>query len=507
MESQSLRIAALDIGSNAIRFCAYEFLEGIEMPKLLEKNRYPVRLGKSVFLTGNLDSKTIDEAIEAFKEIKTRMKLLSVGQYRAVATSAVREGKNRIEFISRAKKEADIDIEVISGTEEAILIYKAIKSKIPFNSKPWMLVDLGGGSVEVTLANIEGIMWSESHAIGAVRVLEELVESGSNSFENTIKDYISHIKLPKLDKSNSIEGMVATGGNIEEIAKLAGHDLNEGAIAKLSMQELRKTIELLLTHTYSERISKLGLKPDRADVILPAALVYEKIAQLGGVESIIVPNVGVKDGAIFDLYEKVFLKNGHESKEQNDLVSSAIKLGKKYFFDEPHALKVTELSLSIFDQLSQLHKFGQKERKFLHVAGILHDVGQFISYEKHHKHSLYIISQSELPYLSSYEMLIAANIARYHRRSEPKQVHQEFAKLMPNDQLVVSILASILRIADSLDSEHLQRIESVKTRIENQSLVLGLKSISVHPMEMVKLTKKADFLKKLFNLNLKVEEL
>ncbi len=507
MESQLLRIAAIDIGSNAIRFCVYEFQESDQLPRLLEKNRYPVRLGKSVFLTGNLDSKTIDEAIETFKEIKNRMKLLSVEHYRAVATSAVREGKNRIEFISRAKKEADIDIEVISGTEEAILIYKAIRSKIPFNSKPWMLVDLGGGSVEVTLANSGGILWSESHAIGAVRVLEELVESDSNSFENTIKDYISHIKLPKLDKSNSIEGMVATGGNIEEIAKLAGHDSNGTGIAKLSMHELRKTIELLLTHNYSERISKLGLKPDRADVILPAALVYEKIAQLGGVESIFVPNVGVKDGVILDLHEKISSKNNHDNVEQNDLVSSALKLGRRYFFDESHALKVTELSLSIFDQLSQLHRLGQKERKLLHVASILHDIGQFISYEKHHKHSLYIISQSELPYLTSYEMLLAANIARYHRRSEPKQVHQEYAKLTPNDQLLVSMLASFLRIADSLDSEHLQRIESVKARIENQNLVLGLKSISVHPMEMVKLTKKAEFFKKLFDMNVKVEEL
>jgi exopolyphosphatase/guanosine-5'-triphosphate,3'-diphosphate pyrophosphatase len=502
-----MRIAALDIGSNAIRYCVYEFQKGIEQPTLLEKNRYPVRLGKSVFLTGNLDSKTIDEAIEAFKEIKTRLQFLNVEQYRAVATSAVREGKNRIEFISRAKKESDIDVEVISGTEEAILIYKAIHNKIQFSLNPWMLVDLGGGSVEVTLANSEGIMWSESHAIGAVRVLEELVDSDSNSYENTVKDYISHIKLPKLDMSNSIEGMAATGGNIEEIAKIAGHDSNGGGIAKLSMQELRKTIELLLTHNYSERISKLGLKPDRADVILPAALVYEKIAQLGGVENITVPNVGVKDGVIFDLYEKMFLRNHYESTEQNDLVSSAVKLGRKYFFDEPHAMKVTELSLSIFDQLTHLHRFGQKERKILNVASILHDIGQFISYEKHHKHSLYIISQSELPHFSSYEMLMAANVARYHRRSEPKQLHQEYVKLTPADQLIISILASILRIADSLDSEHLQRIESTKVRTDNHFLYLGLKSLTAHPMEMLKLTKKADFFKKLFNLNLKIEEL
>ncbi|MGA2479650.1 MAG: HD domain-containing protein, partial [Spirochaetia bacterium] len=227
----------------------------------------------------------------------------------------------------------------------------------------------------------------------------------------------------------------------------------------ISLPELRAAITQLSRVSVEERMRRFGLRPDRADVIVPAAIVYERLAETMGVEEILVPGGGVREGIVFDLMERI--THRQDSREER-AIEDAVQLGRKFLFDETHARHVARLAVSLFDQLSNLHTLGARERRFLATAAILHDVGGFVSYKGHHKHSQYLISRSELPGFTPKEMVIIGTIARYHRKGPPSSLHPEFALLSPVERERVRKLSALLRIADALDKEHRQKI----TRIE-----------------------------------------
>jgi len=493
-----LRVACVDMGSNAIRFLAAEFGEEGEYT-VFASRRCPVRLGHSVFLSGVLDSQAMDEAVAALVEFKHEMDAWGIQHCRAVATSAVRESKNGGEFVQRILDEADIDLEVISGSEEARLVHLAVVARIPLGSRKWLLVDLGGGSVEVSLVDEHGAYWSESHTMGSVRLLEELTESSADPgrFRRLLAEYISVLKVPAMADGQTIAGYIATGGNIEALAKLAGFE-DEIGVTRLPIDTLRALIEQLARLSYRQRVEDLGLRDDRADVILPAAMVYQRLGELCGAGEILVPRVGIKEGVLYDLVNHLTRRSDHEERRERELLNSASALGRKYLFDETHARHVAALSVSLFDQLRPLHGLSGSERRILTAAAMLCNIGQFVSYNGHHKHSLYLISHSELPGFDPKHMLMIANVARYHRKAHPQPHHHAFAALSPDDQDVVTKLASILRIADSLDREHTQRVTGVNVMIGDGEVSLWLDGTAGLLLESWTLKRKANLFSKLF---------
>jgi exopolyphosphatase/guanosine-5'-triphosphate,3'-diphosphate pyrophosphatase len=496
--SYPLRVACVDMGSNAIRFLAAEFSEeGIYTT--LAGERCPVRLGHSVFLSGVLDSQAMDQAVEALAGFKQQMDALEIGHCRAVATSAVRESKNGREFVKRIRQEAGLDLEVISGREEARLVHLAVATRIPLGSRKWLLVDLGGGSVEVSLVDEHGAYWSESHTMGSVRLLEELTEAGADPgrFRRLLAEYISALRVPAMADGQKVSGYIATGGNIEALAKLAGFP-DEVGLTRLPVETLRTVIEQLATLSYRDRVEQLGLRGDRADVILPAAMVYERLADLCNASEILVPHVGIKEGVIYDVVSRLTRTQDHEHRQEREILASAAAIGRKYLVDEAHARHVTSLAASLFDQLKPLHGLTKPDRKILVAAAMLCNIGQFVSYKGHHKHSLYLISHTELPSFSQTEMAMVANVARYHRKAHPQPHHYEFAALAPEEQDRVAKLSSILRIADSLDREHTQRVTGVTVKITDQDVSLWLDGTAGVLLEGWSLKKKANLFTELF---------
>ncbi len=291
-----LRVACVDMGSNAIRFLAAEFTSESEYVAL-DSERAPVRLGHGVYLSGRLEASAMDGAVEALTGFRRKMDELGIVHYRAVATSAVRESSNQDEFIARIFDESGLRLEAIGGSEEARLVHLAVARRMPLGNRTWLLVDLGGGSVEVSLVDQNGTYWSESHTMGSVRLLEELTEAGADPgrFRRLLAEYISVLKVPSMPEGNTLAGYVATGGNIETLAKLGGF-ADEMSVSHLPVDTLRAIIEQLARLSYRERVDELGLREDRADVILPAAMVYERLADLAGADEIQVPHVGIKEG-------------------------------------------------------------------------------------------------------------------------------------------------------------------------------------------------------------------
>ncbi len=499
-----LRVGCVDMGSNAIRFAAAEFPDERSMQVLIADRR-AVRLGHGVYLSGRLDPTAIDQACEAMDDFAAHLKALKLNSFRAVATSAVRESRNGKELVRRIADQAGIKLEVIGGAEEARLVHLAVARRIPLAGSPWILVDLGGGSVEVSLVDAKAILWSETHTMGSVRLLEELTGAGSEPgrFRKLLEEYISVLKLPDLAEGQELGGYIATGGNIEALARLAGLP-GEGEVSVLSMEALKLLIERLASMSYRRRVEELGLREDRADVLLPAALVYQRLGELVGASEIIVPHVGVKEGVMYDLMDELVRHADREDRLYREVTAEALALGRKYRFDEEHAEQVATLSLSLFDQCRSLHRLGKKDRLILHAAALLHDVGQFVSYRGHHKHSLYLILHSELAHFTKDELAMVANVARYHRKAPPREEHPEYMALSEKDRGRVLRLAALLRLADSLDREHARRVEALNCEISPDSVLLQLNGRGNLLLEGWGLRKKAELFRSLFGRDVRV---
>ncbi|MDX1577545.1 MAG: hypothetical protein R3266_03635, partial [Gemmatimonadota bacterium] len=266
-----LRVASIDVGSNAIRFLAAEF-SGPERWTQLEYERVPVRLGHSAFLTGELTPSAMDRTVEAFRSFASHIERLGIRRVRAVATSAVRESRNGPELVQRLREASGIELRLISGSEEARLVWHAVRTKIDFGDAKWLLVDLGGGSVEVSLADQVGIMWSESHTMGSVRLLEELsgADDAPAHFANLLAEYAAKLRIPHASKHWTPVQVIATGGNIETLARMAGQPLPTGEppcrpadspqaadgtdpIYLVSRHRLEQAIDELARLSYSQR--------------------------------------------------------------------------------------------------------------------------------------------------------------------------------------------------------------------------------------------------------------
>jgi exopolyphosphatase/guanosine-5'-triphosphate,3'-diphosphate pyrophosphatase len=492
-----VRVAAVDAGSNALRLSVTEFHDPAAST-VLAYERYPLRLGHDVFLTGRLSEESMRSALRGLGAFQERIGELGAALRRAVATSAVRESRNAEVFLRRVRDEVGMDLELISGSEEARLIHYAVRSRVPLGRQRWILADLGGGSVEVSLADEDGVLWSESHSMGSVRLLEELRGAGEEPgrFRRLLGEYIATLRVPSLVRRKKPAGFIATGGNIESLARLAGHAEKNG-VSRLGLADLRLLIDKLARLSFRDRIRELDLREDRADVILPAALVYERLAVLAGVEEVLVPYVGLREGITLDLVQGYVHR---EDFRQRQVVESAIALGRKYLFEEKHARQVARFSMVLFDQLDGLHGLGGEDRRILLAAALLHEIGCFISFKKHHKHSLYLISQSELPGFSGEDMQLVANVARYHRRSPPSPRHDQFAGLSEDRQDRVHRMASLIRLADALDREHLQKISSLRAEVREDEVVLHARGSGDLLLERWAFQNKSDCFSRLFNL-------
>jgi exopolyphosphatase/guanosine-5'-triphosphate,3'-diphosphate pyrophosphatase len=502
-----LRIGVVDMGSNAIRFLVAEFVAPYTWTTLLSE-RVPIRLGRPVFETGEIDEESLEAAITVMERFRDVLDQFDVRHYRAVATSAVRESENRRRLVSRVRERTGLKLEVISGAEEARLVYWAAKSRVSLGDEPWIMADLGGGSLEIALVDGNGIRTIESLSIGSVRLLAEFKGKGKTRGPDRIRslldEYVAGLQFGDLENGLEVKGFIATGGNMDELARLAGADPDEKGVSVVPLEDLQKTITLLDGLTVEERIEKLKLGENRADVILPAAMVYARLAQRFGQSRIHVPHAGVKEGVMFDLVEDVTARAGYTERHARDVLSGAVALGRRFRFEELHGVQVARLADRLFEELEGVHDLDDDDREILAAAAVLHDIGQRIAYTRHHKHSYYLISESELPGFDPEAVEIVANVARYHRRADPSPKHEPFSALEASDRDRVTRMASILRLADALDREHLQKVTDVFANIRDGSVELSLEGDGDLELERWALDRKKRLFEETFGLKVTI---
>ncbi len=297
-----VRVAALDVGSNAIRYTAAEF-DAPDRYRELGFERFAVRLGQDTFTSGVLQPASIEAAVQAGRRFRERMDDLGILRYRAVATSAVRECRNGEALVEAFAHHCSLQLETISEAEEARLVFAAVCRKIDLAGQPWALVDLGGGSMEVSIARRSGIVATESHPLGGVRLIEQFQERAADpqALRARIREALADLSLPLVEAGEPPAGVIVTGGNADVIADLIQAPADAAGVNALLRADLQRTLDIVLGMTMAERISKLGLRKDRADVIVPALIIFDKVAELAGCDRVIVPRVGLKDGMIHEL--------------------------------------------------------------------------------------------------------------------------------------------------------------------------------------------------------------
>ncbi|MEI7592308.1 MAG: Ppx/GppA phosphatase family protein [Actinomycetes bacterium] len=461
-------LAAIDIGTNSIHLVVARFDDDGHF-EVIADEKEAVRLGSGDGEMKQLAADAIDRGIATLTRFR-QVAEISKAPVSAVATSAVREAENAEEFIARARTESGVAVEVISGVEEARLIYLGVLQAVPIIDKRMLLIDIGGGSTEILVGEQSETLEARSFKLGAIRLTRRFFQSAvlHPGAVHSCRKFVQSVLAPMARDIDRLgfDVCVGSSGTVEAIATVAGamrtgsspRTLNNATVTRV---EVESVVEALAgAPTNAARLELPGVEAGRADIILGGAIILAEAMAVFGVDEIVVSAYALREGALLDAFQR---RRGAALHHLHDLRRTSVMRLASLMDDEPeHANKVSELALALFDQLSALHGLGDDARELLEAAALLTNVGLFVSHSKHHKHSYYVIRNSDrLAGFTDHEIEIVALVARYHRKSAPSAKHPEFAALLPSDQESVRILAGLLRVAIGLDRTHAGLVASV----------------------------------------------
>lgn len=464
------RLAVIDIGTNSIHMVLAEVGKDLSY-KIVDRIKEMARLGDGTFASHCLSPDAIERGMTVLKRFTLLAKNKGFDTILPVATSAVREARNGGEFLKLVKKELGLRIRVITGEEEARLIYLGVRHSMDLSDFPAMIVDIGGGSVELMGCTPKRLQFVRSLKLGAIRLKDQFLKADPpdkkmiQRMEGAVNQTFKRALLKGI--RGVFKQLVATSGmvgNLTEIIYLArtGRPLSQIDMATIELSEIKEVEQLLRTKDTQGRLKILGLDPRRVDTLYPGVMVLRLLMERIGVKEVRVSDKAIREGVIVD-----YIHHHLEGLKAEDEIPhvrrrQVLLLARRFQYVKVHAHHVAKLALSLFDQTHALHGLGGTEREWLEYAALLHDIGHHIRENKHHKHTYYLMMHADLPGFSSDEIAIMANVARYHRRSVPKVRHQGFRRLSPEHQQIVLYLSAILRIADGLDRSHFSIVKAVK---------------------------------------------
>jgi exopolyphosphatase/guanosine-5'-triphosphate,3'-diphosphate pyrophosphatase len=470
---------------------------------VVAEDREPVRLGQQVFRTGRLPAESISRAVEALTRFAHLAERSGCKQVRAVGTSALREASNRQQLIRSVRASSGIAVEVISGAEEARLVTLGVLQGGPASERK-LLLDIGGGSTEIISAVGEEPESSFSLPLGSVRLWETFVEADpigrreARLVDEAISDALGALDPLLIGKFRRVIGVAGTTSAVAELAKrFWPRSLSETARAsRVPYEQVRGVVDRLRDSTLKQR-RKLGVEQHREDIVYCGAAILEAVMRHLRVEEMEVTTRGLRDGLMADQIRRVVRPVGAGLHQENAVLAGLRAFGRRCGYREEHAEQVARLSLTLFDQLREVHRLGEEERALLQAAALLHDVGSFVSYNRHHKHSYYLIYHADLPGFTDRERELIATIARYHRRSPPKERHEAFALLSVEERIVVKRLAAILRVGDGLDRGHRRHVRSVRVVRRGAGLRLDVEADEGSELEVWAARQKSELLEEL----------
>jgi exopolyphosphatase/guanosine-5'-triphosphate,3'-diphosphate pyrophosphatase len=482
-------LAAIDIGTNSIHMAIVKIDPEIPAFSIIAREKDTVRLGERELKTGNLTEEAIEKSLATLRRCKVLAESFNACQILAVATSATREAPNGQEFLQRIHRELDLNVDLISGNEEARRIYLGVVSGIDFNDRPHIVVDIGGGSTELILADSNEPRCLSSTKIGAVRLTKEFITTdpiSSNELQY-LRTYVRGMLERAIEsiwanlKPHEIPKLIGTSGTIETLATINALE-KKGTIPsplhgyELSRQDLKDLVKRLAGMTYAERFAIPGMSDRRAEIILAGAVILLEVMNLLNLDALTMCERSLREGIIVDWMLTHGYIDNRLSYQSTVRERNILKIARKYQVDMNFSRRVATFALSIFDRTrGLLHYWGSGERELLWAAAILHNCGLYVSHGAHHKHSYYLIRNADALGFTELEIELMANIARYHRKNKPKKKHENYLKL-PNKecQLMVNQLSAILRIAVALDRRQIGAIEKIKCEYNRTQKIFKL---------------------------------
>lgn len=505
-------VAVIDVGSNGLRMVIAEVLSDGKID-VLERLERAVHLGQDTFRRGRLGRQSMRATVAIFQDFQKLLQLYDVRRIRAVATSAVREAANADTLLDRIRMATGLQVEVIVTSEESRLTASAVRHAVGgalgVEQGDTLIVSVGGGSAILTLLHDGDILTSQSLRLGAIR-LQEMLATGEESPKRSTELLRQHIanELSGVESSlatKEVESLVTIGGDARFAAEQVGQSTDVENLFTVDAGELDKLVRRCGQFGVEELSRRYGLPFADAETLNPALLVLQALLRKTKAERMIVSHASMRDGLLLDLARDV---TGQEDEALlKGVVHSALAIARKFHVDLAHARKVTELAVRLFDELQTEHGLSARHRLLLRVAGLLHEVGEVVSNRAHHKHSFYLISQSEIFGLGPDEIAIVAHVARYHRRGIPKLSHLEYMALSREMRVVINKLSALLRVADALGRGHVQQASDLRFERRDDDLTVYVPGGVDLLLEQKAVANKGDLFEDIYGMKIRLEEM
>ena len=462
-----MRIAAIDVGTNSIHMIVAEVHPEGSF-RIVDRDREMVRLG-----TGGLDGRPLaPETRAAGLATLMRFRRLAdsrgVDQIVAVATSAVREAPNGGEFLAEIEQRAGIQVRVVSGLEEARLIYAAAVYGVEATTGTSVVIDVGGGTAEIGVGDAAGMQTCRTLKLGVIRLTDRFVHTDPLNAGDE-RRLVAHVRAQAAEYLGQVrragfQRVIATSGTMLNLGAMALNGtgieaVNHARVPAAGLHRLRKQ---LVAADMRERLRVPALDLRRADVIVAGAVLADTLVRLLGAPEIILCDFALREGLVLDYLARNRRKVAQVERYPDIRRRSVIELGDRCRWMFEHAEQVARLALSLFDQTRPIHRLDDRAREWLEYSALLHDIGAHISYARHHRHSEYLIRNGGLRGFGPDEIQAMALVARYHRRAAPKKSHEGFGTLPSAARRFVRVGAALLRLAECLDRSHAQIVERVE---------------------------------------------
>ncbi len=496
-------VAVLDMGASAIRLVIAEIAHGRPI-RIVEEASRGVLLGRDAFSTGAIRAETADSTIAAVDGFRHIMDGYGVEHVRAVATSAVREARNAALFLDRVRGRTGITFEIINEAEESRLVYLAVRQALrrqaAFKASWALLVEVGGGSTSLTLLRRGRPNRSGVYALGAVRMRQQLdlrrhrQELQVSLLRRYIANVIEEIRLEI--PLRRVTHLVAIGGDVRFAASQILEREPDGSARDVPRDRFLAFCDEIERLDDESLVDWFRLPAVEAETLIPSLLVYRALLVETEARGVVVSDASLRAGVLLDLAEPGGRMGAEDFQQQ--VLTSAEAVGQKYQFDRAHGRHVAKLSTRLFEELRDEHGLSSRDALLLRVAALLHDIGVYVSLRAHHKHSQYLLAASQIFGLTDEETAMVSNIARYHRRGMPQDSHVPYIALDRQDRVIVNKLAALLRIANALDAEHLQKVQDLHVRREEKVWVIELEGTGDLTMEQMAATARADMFAEIF---------
>jgi exopolyphosphatase/guanosine-5'-triphosphate,3'-diphosphate pyrophosphatase len=502
-----MKVAAIDVGTNSFHLLiARVTADGTVEP--LERAKDMVRLGDSAF-TGQISPEALQRGLDTLRRFREMAEKAGADAIVGVATSAVREAENGGDFVRIMRDETGIELNVIGGDDEARLIYLGARAGLNLGGNRALIVDIGGGSVELIVGDARERYFGASLKLGVLRLLGQWNPSDPPTAEerHRLAEQLHGALEESIGAARKVgfRLLAMTSGTARAVADLIplpAEALQERP-RRVAFRDVFALEDRLCAMSTLERRRLPNLDGRRVDSIVPGVILVRSLLEVAHADEYVQVDTALREGLVYD-----FVARHRPDVQLVDEIPdlrrrSVVQLARRCQVNFAHAEHVSKLALSLFRGTRALHNLPNSDGELLEFAALLHDIGFHIASSRHHKHAAYLISNTEMRGFSNEEVQLLAQVARYHRKNTPKETHEPFGRLPPGLQGRIRILAALLRVADGLDRGYVQRVKAARCRVTERTVEILLTSTADPELEIWSARRKGDLFQELFAKKLK----